>query len=122
MNLVLDMNLSPLWVDFFDGTFVNAVHWSSIGAVDIEDEKIFEWARVNNHIVFTNDLDFGAILAATNANAPSVLQVRTQDLLPETIGERVLKTLETLQAEIEKGVLIILDTNKMRVRMLPLRG
>lgn len=72
--------------------------------------------------MFTNDLDFGAILAATNANAPSVLQVRTQDLLPETIGEKVLKTLETLQTEIEKGVLIILDTNKMRVRMLPLRG
>ncbi len=91
MNLVLDMNLSPLWVDFFDGTFVNAVHWSSIGAVDIEDEKIFEWAKVNHHLVFTNDLDFGAILAATNANALSVLQVRTQDLLPETIGEKFSK-------------------------------
>ncbi len=41
-----------------------------------------EWAKTNSHIVFTHDLDFGAILAATNAIAPSVIQVRTQDVMP----------------------------------------
>ena len=33
------------------------------------------WAEV-----FTHDLDFGALLAATSAEGPSVIQVRTQDV------------------------------------------
>jgi len=32
--------------------------------------------------VFTHDLDFGDILAATGAEAPSVIQVRTEDTTP----------------------------------------
>jgi predicted nuclease of predicted toxin-antitoxin system len=29
------------------------------------DRTIMEWSLTNGYIVFTNDLDFGAILAAT---------------------------------------------------------
>jgi Domain of unknown function (DUF5615) len=36
------------------------------------------WARRNSYLIITHDLDFGAILTATNAQYPSVLQVRTQ--------------------------------------------
>jgi predicted nuclease of predicted toxin-antitoxin system len=34
-----------------------------------------EWARANRYIVFTHDLDFGSLLAATGAETPSVIQI-----------------------------------------------
>lgn len=36
------------------------------------------WALTNDYIVFTHDLDFGTLLAITQADAPSVIQVRSQ--------------------------------------------
>ena len=48
-----------------------------------------EYARNHDYIVFTHDLDFGTILAATNTDTPSVIQVRTKDTLPEVIGDLV---------------------------------
>ena len=36
------------------------------------------FARVNGYVVLTHDLDFGAILAATHGNKPSVVQIRSE--------------------------------------------
>jgi predicted nuclease of predicted toxin-antitoxin system len=41
-----------------------------------------EWARARKYIVFTHNLDFGSLLAATGVDTPSVVQVRTQLLKP----------------------------------------
>jgi predicted nuclease of predicted toxin-antitoxin system len=43
-------------------------------------------ARINDHVVFTNDLGFSALLAVSGQDGPSVIQVRTQDLMPPAIG------------------------------------
>jgi predicted nuclease of predicted toxin-antitoxin system len=51
------------------------------------------WARENGYIVFTHDLDFSALLAATQGEGPSVIQVRTQNVLPEGIGTLVITAL-----------------------------
>ena len=61
------------------------------------------WAKDNGYIVFTHDLDFSALLAATQGEGPSVMQVRTQNILPEGIGTLVITALEKYQNEIEKG-------------------
>jgi len=73
MKFVVDMNLSPEWGDFLGLEGWQAVHWSSIGAPAALDNEILEWARTEGAIILTQDLDFGAILAATNADAPSVV-------------------------------------------------
>jgi hypothetical protein len=48
------------------------------------------WALANGYVVFTHDLDFGTMLALTDASGPSVLQVRAQSVLPEYIGPVVI--------------------------------
>ena len=45
-----------------------------------------DWARNNQHVVFTHDLDFGTMLALSHEAGPSVLQVRTEDTLPDYSG------------------------------------
>ena len=65
MKFLIDMNLSPRWVKVLTAAGHHAQHWSSVGAVDAADVEIMAYARAHDLIVFTHDLDFSAILAAT---------------------------------------------------------
>ncbi len=79
-----------------------------------------KYARENDYAVFTHDLDFGAMLALTQASSPSVLQVRAQDVLPQSIGKVDITILQKYKDELEQGALIVFDKTKERVRILPL--
>lgn len=116
------MNLTPQWCETFEKHGVEVKHWLEVGRADAPDSEIFIWAKENGYIVFTNDLDFGAILAATSAAAPSVLQVRTQALLPSDIENVVVAALEQFKLLLSSGALIVIDDTKTRARILPLRG
>jgi predicted nuclease of predicted toxin-antitoxin system len=60
------------------------------------------------------------VLAATQASAPSVIQLRTTDVLPDAIAERVVGALAELRSELETGAIVSLDFDRARVRILPL--
>lgn len=120
MKLLLDMNLSPSWVPFLRNAGVDAVHWSAVGAANASDRIIMEWAREHSCVVFTNDLDFSALLAMTRATGPSVLQVRLQDLLPAAVGPLVVHIIRTYEANLREGAIVTLAENATRVRILPL--
>ncbi len=119
MRILIDMNLSPDWVDFFQQANVVTIHWSAVGDVRAPDMELFAYAKANNYIVFTHDLDFGTILAVTRADAPSVIQARTQDTMPEVLGTRLLAAIRQFETELQKGALLTLDEAKQRIRVLP---
>ena len=114
------MNLSPRWANVLSEHHIEAVHWSNVGRVDASDTEIMAYAKSNNYTVFTHDLDFSTILAKTNSNKPSVIQVRTGDISPAVTAHLVIKALLAAATEIEKGALITVDMNKTRLRILPL--
>lgn len=58
MKLLIDMNLPPEWVNIFEKNGLHAVYWSDIGDPRASDSSIMTWARENNYVVFTRDLDF----------------------------------------------------------------
>ena len=120
MKILIDMNLSPDWNTVFKKYNWTSVHWSSIGNPKASDKEIMQWAVDNNYVVFTHDLDFGAILACTNAEAPSVIQIRTQDTFPETLEPIIVPIMKEYENILKSGALIILDESKMRIRILPL--
>jgi len=120
MKLLIDMNLSPRWTAFFAARQIEAIHWSVIGKADAPDIEIMEYAKTNNYVVFTNDLDFGAILAATHADKPSVIQIRMGDVIPDTTAAPIISALLYLAADIENGALVTIDPHKARVTLLPL--
>lgn len=122
MKIVIDVNLSPRWVDALGQRGHEAIHWSSVGKLDAEDVTILEWVSDNGAVLLSCDLDFGAILAATGASGPSVIQIRGKDVLPEVIAERVAMVLSGLEHELQTGALVSLDTDQARVRVLPLRA
>ena len=62
MKILIDMNLSPEWVKEFEKNGIKAIHWSSIGDLDAPDKVLMKYAKDQDYIVFTHDLDFGTIL------------------------------------------------------------
>ena len=120
LRIVLDMNLSVEWMPLLEQAGWTAVHWSMIGDPRADDATIMAWASAHKHVVFTHDLDFGTALALTHAGEPSVIQVRAQRVLPEHIGSVVLDALKQYELELSAGALVVLETSKSRVRVLPL--
>jgi predicted nuclease of predicted toxin-antitoxin system len=80
--------------------------------------RVMAFAKAN--VVLTHDLDFGAILAATHGEKPSVVQIRSEDVSPDVIGKPVMVALRQMAAELEEGALLTLDPNHPRLRVLPL--
>ena len=121
MKLIVDMNLSPHWVNILADAGIEAAHWSALGANNALDSVIMAYARANNYVVFTHDLDFSAILAATQGDKPSVVQIRSEEVSPDVIGKHVIAALRQMATELEEGALLTIDPSRTRLRVLPLR-
>ena len=120
MQLLLDMNLSPAWSAFLAKHEIEAVHWSTVGSASAADIEIMRYATERGRHVLTNDLDFGSILAITHGSKPSVIQIRSDDLRPTSIGPSVVAALRQMEAQLHNGALLTIDPKRVRVRLLPL--
>jgi len=120
IKIVVDMNLSLEWVPELTRHGYSAVHRQSISDPSADDSVIVEWARTNDYVVFTHDLDFGTVLALTHAAGASVIQVRGQNVLPEHLGPMVALALTQHDSSLASGALVVVDEKKVRVRVLPL--
>ena len=122
MKIVLDMNIPQGWQEFLQAQGHEAIPWREIGDIRAEDTEIMEWARQNEFIVFTHDLDFGSLLHSTNASKPSVIQLSMEDIVPTAAGNLVIEALNNVSKELESGALVTIDPKRHRIRLLPLRG
>jgi predicted nuclease of predicted toxin-antitoxin system len=120
VKILIDMNLTPAWVEFLAGRGVESVHWSAVGDPKAADADIMDYARDHGFVVFTHDLDFGNILAVTHALGPSVIQARVEDPVPAVIGEAVALAIVEHHAHLDRGALITLDPDRLRTRILPI--
>jgi hypothetical protein len=59
-------------------------------------------------------------LAATQAEAPSVIQIRGQDILPENMSTPVIEALRQFEPLLETGALVTVNFNRAKVRILPI--
>lgn len=121
MKLLVDMNLSPRWVEVLSSAGIDSVHWSTVGPPNASDREVMAWAAANGLTVLTHDLDFSALLAATAATAPSVIQLRGNDVLPESALSRVVAGLSQARAELGSGAVVSIDLERARIRSLPLK-
>jgi len=119
MKLLVDMNLSPRWCPLLKA---EGWDWSDVGRGSAPDSEIMTWARQEGRVVLTHNLDFGAMLAAARTTGPSVVQIRTQDVRPESLGPLLVPLLRQHELELKAGALMIADEARARVRVLPLRG
>ncbi len=120
MKILVDMNLAPAWVEVLVRSGWETVHWSTVGDPRAPDYILMKWARTNGHVVFTHDLDFSALLAASGAEGPSVIQVRAQDILPTHLELLVVSALRQFETQLDRGALVVVEEARTRARLLPL--
>ena len=120
MRFLVDENMSRKWVRELIVRGHEADHWLDIGKRAAPDAAILLRARSLNAVVLTCDLDFGDILAATGSKTPSVLQLRSGRMRPESLMPRVLSAIAQNRRLLEEGALLTIDLKKSRARALPL--
>jgi predicted nuclease of predicted toxin-antitoxin system len=120
MTVLLDLNLSPLWVPFLASHGVEAIHWATIGDPKAPDSAILELAAAKGYVIFTHDLDFGRLLAFKRSSGPSVIQIRSQDVLPDAVGRIVVSAIRAAERELQLGALVTIDPERHRIRLLPI--
>ena len=121
MKILLDMNLSPKWVEYLTASGVCAIHWSSVGSANASDSEIMDYARSKNLVILTQDLDFTTLLAFSKDKKPSVVQLRTENTAPAVIGVAVVKALRQAESVLGEGALLTIDAKRGRLHLLPLR-
>lgn len=120
MKLLVDMNLSARWAEFFSSHGIETIHWSELGEADDSDEIIFAHARDNDFVIFTHDLDFSAILSQTGASKPSVIQLRHDRPRVAEFGPIMLRIIAENHALLETGALLLIEPHRHRIRILPI--
>jgi len=121
MKILVDLNLSPRWIDTLKAAGFEAVHWSDVGAPTAPDSELLAYAAARSYVILTLDLDFGAILAAAQSNGPSVVQIRADDVRPEVVGGQVIQAIRQMAAALGQGALVAVEPTRTRLRFLPLR-
>lgn len=121
MKILIDVNLPPRWVDVLAASGFEAVHWASVGDPRAPDAELMRFARERGYVVLTHDLDFGTLLALTRAVGPSVVQIRAQDVMPESASGLVIQALRAHRRDLESGALVTIDAAAARLRVLPIR-
>ena len=120
MKLLIDVNLSVRWVQYLTEAGFEAAHWSCLGSISAPDDEIIAKAKAEGYVIFTHDLDFGAIMFFARADKPSIVQVRASDARPEAIGADVVSALHQVKKELEEGALLTIDPQRSRLKLLPL--
>jgi predicted nuclease of predicted toxin-antitoxin system len=97
----------------------DAVHAFDIGLGAKPDSEILEYARVEDRVVITADLDYPRLLALLSLDRPGVILFRGGSYSDtEMLGllDRVLAQAETLNLE---GSITVVDQHRIRRRSLP---
>jgi predicted nuclease of predicted toxin-antitoxin system len=122
VKLLLDANLSPRLADLLTTAGHNARHLRSLGLQHASDVEVFTLAVNETAVLVTEDTDFGALLAADNAIAPSLILLRSAD--PLTADQQcalILAELPLAEHELGQGAILVLGRGRARLRPLPLR-
>lgn len=85
------------------------------------DELIMEAARAANRVLISADTDFGTLLALSGDNWPSVLLLRGRGRTRPDRVPLILQALAAARDEIASGAMVVLEGDRLRVRMLPIR-
>ena len=120
MKLLVDMNLSPRWVEAPTAAGFLAEHWSHIGSATATDSQIMDYAAEHDYVVLTHDLDFSAILAGTHGTKPSVVQIRADNLSTATMAVPLIAALKQMATDLKAGTLLTVDPARARIHMPPL--
>jgi len=122
VKFLIDNAISPIVSEELLKLGYDSIHVREIGLQHATDKEIFEHAFKENRTIISADTDFGFLLSGWAKNKPSVILFRKGadrdplkqvELLKINLQDDILKS-------IENGSIIIIETNRVRMRSLPI--
>lgn len=120
MKFIIDNALSPSIANGLKEAGHNAIHVRDIGMASASDREILLYAKIENRVVVSADTDFGTILALNNDAKPSFLLLRRSDKKPLSQLNMLINIIESLQEDLEKGAVVVIEDKRIRIRELPI--
>lgn len=120
MRFLANMGISPVTGSFLLEAGHEASHLQEAGLDTMPDHQILQKARAEGCVLLTSDLDFGDLLAASGAALPTVVVFRLRSLVPENVNRHVAMLLARHSSELERGAIVSVAEDHIRVRRLPI--
>lgn len=123
LRFLIDNALPPQLADLPAEAGYDAVHVRTYGMQAAKDEQIVARAVDEDRIVVSADSDFGAIIAAQEAERPSFVLFREPDLMvARDYFDALCPALPILASEVASGCVAVFRRGRLRVRRLPFSG
>lgn len=120
MKFLADMGISLKTAAHLRALGHDAVHLHEQGLEMSSDAAILEKARREDRVLVTHDLDFGELMAASEARLPSVIILRLRNMRPECVN-RYLEEIATQHKDaLAAGTIVSAREGQVRLRALPL--
>ena len=119
-KFLLDQGLARSTVQNLKRMGWSSVHVGDLGWAAATDEIILKAGRDRNAIVVTLDSDFHALLAQSNASAPSVIRIRIQGLKGDGFAQVIQRVVQAVEKELLAGAAVTVTQRRLALWRLPL--
>ena len=121
MKFLIDNSISPLIAEKLQTAGYDAVHVRQYNLQTAEDEVIFDRASSENRVIISSDTDFGTILSLRRERMPSIILFHhTFPHRPEKQIGILLANLPQITNALNEGSIVVFESNRIRVRSLPI--
>lgn len=109
MKFLTDENVSPVIVRLLRHTRHNVWDVKEQGWQGVSDEKIMQYARKNNRVIISEDLDFGNLQRFPLEKHPGSILIHYQNMRPQNVAHRLLRFLAHTKPQALKGTVVLLE-------------
>jgi predicted nuclease of predicted toxin-antitoxin system len=93
LRLIADVHISPATVTALQRHGYDVFRSTDVMPANAPDAAILEFARFENRIVLTQDLDFSALVALGQYTQPSLITLSLSSAQPDKVTQRLLEVL-----------------------------
>ena len=121
IRLLADVHISPKTVGDLQKQGYEIMRSSEVLPANAPDINILEFARNENWVVLTQDLDFSMLVALSKYSQPSLITLRLSSAKPDIVTQKLLDVLPQIEEALQEGSAITIQDESIRIRKLPVR-
>lgn len=121
MRFLLDESVSPLVAGPLAAAGHDVLHARDVGLQSAPDPTVLAAAGEAGRVLVTLDTDFGALIAQSGAQLPSVVLFRGEvTRRPSAQAALLLANLDQFAVDLDEGAVVVIGDDRVRVRRLPI--